>query len=144
MHTPEQRRQRVPVPQAAHYGEEQYYYPSDQVYTNDAGTYAPELRLDEDHVPSQDPLCTSSSSANQYDQPADHGYHRPQSPIQQYGVQQHVSTSFTTARWYREPTPEERLRLGLSRHATQAEVETARRAYGDGMQQADRYGPAPQ
>ena len=63
---------------------------------------------------------------------------------QQHVVQQHVSTSFTTARWYREPTPEERLRLGLSRHATQAEVEAARRAYEDAMQQADRYGPAPQ
>jgi len=139
MYTPEKRRQRVPVPPAAHYGEERYYYPSDQVYTNDAGAYAPELRLDENQVPSQDLLCTSSSSANQYDQPADHGYYRPQSPIQQYVVQQHDSTSFTTARWYREPTPEERLRLGLSRHVTQAEVETARRVYGDAMQQADRY-----
>jgi hypothetical protein len=58
-------------------------------------------------------------------------------------VQQHVSTSFTTARWYREPTPEERLRLGLSRHATQADVETARRAHEDATQQADRYGSAP-
>jgi hypothetical protein len=51
---------RVPVPPAAHYADEQYYYPSDQVYTNDAGAYASELRFDEDQAPSQDPLYTSS------------------------------------------------------------------------------------
>jgi hypothetical protein len=135
---------RVPVPPAAHYADAQYYYPSDQVYTNDAGAYASELRFDEDQAPSQDPLYTSSPSANQYDQPAAHGYHRPQSPIQQYPVQQHVSTSSTTARWYRELTPEERIRLGLRRYPTQAEVEAARRAYEEATQQADRYGPASQ
>jgi hypothetical protein len=141
MYTPEPR---VPVPPAAHDGEEQYYYPSHQIYTNDAGAYARELRLDDDQAISQDPLRTSSPNPHQYDQPTDHGYYRPQEPIRQYPVQQHVSTSSTTATWSREPTPEEGLRVNGRRYRTQAEAEAARRAIGEATQQADRYEPAPQ
>ncbi|PMD16069.1 hypothetical protein NA56DRAFT_320440 [Hyaloscypha hepaticicola] len=140
-HPPEQR---VPVPPAAHDGEEQYYYSSYQIYTNDAGAYARELRLDDDQALSQDPLHTSSSNAHQYDQPADHGYYRPHSPFSQYPVQQHVSTSSTTARWSREPTPEESFRVNGRRYRTEAEAEAARRAIEEATQQADRYGPARQ
>jgi len=72
--------QRVPVPPAAHYADEQYYYFSEQVYTNDAGAYARELRLDDDQALSQAPPYTSSPNAHQYDQPADHGEDRSHSP----------------------------------------------------------------
>ncbi len=130
------REQRVPVPPAAHYADEQYYYSSDQDYTNDAGAYARELKLDDDQALSQDPLYTTSPSAHQYDQPADYGYHRPQ--------EQHLSTLSTTARWSREPTPDERLQVNGRRYQTQAETEAARRALEEATQQADCYAAAPQ
>jgi hypothetical protein len=134
----------VPVPPDAHYAEDQIFYPSAQFHTNDATPYDHEIRLNEDQAPHENQQYTSYPSGSHYVQTPIHGYYRPQSPVQQYPVQQHVSTSSTTALWSREQLAAERLRLGLPRYATQEEVEAARRAYEEATQQVDHSWSVPQ
>lgn len=127
--------QPIPVGSDTYAQQSQYYYtPSQSTYNNH---YDSELRFDEDQpqtsiAQSQQPQqYISYAGGNQYAQNTAHGYYETQAP-----------TSPTAQRWSNEPCAEERMRLGLSRYATQEEVEEARRALHEVTRQADASGPS--
>ncbi|KAE9371724.1 hypothetical protein N431DRAFT_559173 [Stipitochalara longipes BDJ] len=127
--------QPVPVPPEAFYHEDQLYYSSTQFDTHESALYDHEIIFEEEQAPtalvdSQQYNSYPSDNqygSNQYSQTQAPAYFRPQTPAQQYPMQQNISTSPTTARWSSQQLAEERIRLGLPRHATQAEIEAAQR-----------------
>jgi len=146
--------QAVRVPSDAYYPESQYCYPSAQFPANEPTMYDNELRLDEEQPQAgtaQTHQFTSYSSGDHYSQQMQSQYQYPQIPAQAsdrprtpvHNNYQNAPTSPTTQRWSAEYCAEERLRLGLPRFATEAEVEAARRAYEHATHQADHFG-APQ
>lgn len=139
--------QPVRFPSEAYCPESQYYYNSAQFQGNEPTMYDHELSLDEEQpqaATAQTQQYTSYPSGDHYSQqtqtefypcaPAREPY-RPQTPV--HNGHQNVLVSPTTVRWSVECSPEERIRLGLPRYATEAEVEAARRAYEQAMRRAD-------
>jgi len=141
------------VPSEAYCPESQYYYNSAQFQGNEPTMYDNELNIDEEQplaAPAQTQQYASYPSrdhhlqqmqTDSYPHALDQGSYRPQTPVQ--NGHQNVPPSPTTIRWSAERSPEERLRLGLPRYATEAEVEAERRAYEQAMHGADQ-SDAPQ
>ena len=122
----------IPVGSDTYAYQSQYYYTPTQ--TNYNSYYDPVLTFDEEQpqnstAQSQQQQYSSYVGGNQYVQNTAQGIYRPQTP-----------TAPTALSWSVESCVEERIRLGLSRYATEEEVEQARRALHDVTSRADASG----
>ncbi|KAE9364894.1 hypothetical protein N431DRAFT_285774, partial [Stipitochalara longipes BDJ] len=127
----------IPIPSEASCYKDQLYYSSTQFPTHKSALYNHEIIFEEEQAPTglvnsqQYNPSDNQYGSNYYSQTPVLVYDQPQILAWQYPMQQNISTSPTTARWSSQQLAEERIRLGLPRYVTQAEVEAAQRSYED-------------
>jgi hypothetical protein len=146
--------QSLEAPSDSYYHGSQDYYSSPLFHTPETTMYDDELRLDEEQTqttatpdqqyssfPGGDYYSQQTHTQYTYPQTPAQGSYRPQTPV--HNSNQNVPTSPSTVRWTVESSPEERIRLGLPRYATEEEIEEQRRIYEQATQQADYPESAP-